>query len=196
MEGGRPDALKSAHLTWSPGIGPLTCESGHDPPEVDMVFRPAHSAIGEEVFRPKARAGRPRIDRPGLPERTSCRVVGMNRSTYRLAKTRHPSNRDVRRILLSETVEDLHLSSRSTYGRPTDASCPVPRTGRHRQSQAGSGSWGPNGARYPIPPSNARRAGARPGRCPSGRRPGDRSSALPPRPCAARRCRGCHRCRP
>ena len=47
----------------------------------------------------------------------------MNRSTYRLQKTRHPSNRDVRRILLADTIGDLHLASRSTYGtrRPTAA---------------------------------------------------------------------------
>ncbi len=40
----------------------------------------------------------------------------MNRSTYRHQKTRHPSNRDVRRILLADTITELHLASRSTYG--------------------------------------------------------------------------------
>jgi putative transposase len=40
----------------------------------------------------------------------------MNRSTYRHQKTRHPSNREVRRILLADTIKELHLASRSTYG--------------------------------------------------------------------------------
>jgi putative transposase len=40
----------------------------------------------------------------------------MNRSTYRHQKTRHPSNRDVRRILLGDTITELHVASRSTYG--------------------------------------------------------------------------------
>jgi putative transposase len=43
-------------------------------------------------------------------------VVGINRSTYRQQKTRHPSDRDVRRILLTDTIKELHLDSRSTYG--------------------------------------------------------------------------------
>jgi putative transposase len=40
----------------------------------------------------------------------------MNRSTYRLQKTRRPSDRDVRRILLADTVKELHVASRATYG--------------------------------------------------------------------------------
>jgi len=40
----------------------------------------------------------------------------MNRSTYRVQKTRHPSNREVRRILLADTITELHFASRSTYG--------------------------------------------------------------------------------
>lgn len=43
-------------------------------------------------------------------------MVGINRSTYRQQKTRHPSDRDVRRILLTDTIKELHLDSRSTYG--------------------------------------------------------------------------------
>jgi HTH-like domain len=43
-------------------------------------------------------------------------VVGMNRSTYRHQQTRHPSNRDVRRILLGDTIKELHVASRSAYG--------------------------------------------------------------------------------
>jgi transposase InsO family protein len=40
----------------------------------------------------------------------------MNRSTYRHQKTRHPSNQAVRRILLADTIKEIHLASRSTYG--------------------------------------------------------------------------------
>ena len=40
----------------------------------------------------------------------------MSRSTYRQQKTRHPSNREVRRLLLTDTITELHLASRSTYG--------------------------------------------------------------------------------
>jgi putative transposase len=43
-------------------------------------------------------------------------VVGMSRSTYRHQKTRHPSNREVRRILLADTITELHVASRATYG--------------------------------------------------------------------------------
>jgi hypothetical protein len=42
----------------------------------------------------------------------ACRVVGMNRSTHRLQKTRHPSNQEVRRMLLADTITELHLASR------------------------------------------------------------------------------------
>lgn len=52
----------------------------------------------------------------GYSERTACRVVGMNRSTYRYQRTRHPSNTEVRRMLLADTITELHLASRSTYG--------------------------------------------------------------------------------
>jgi putative transposase len=40
----------------------------------------------------------------------------MSRSTYRHQRSRRPSNRDVRRILLTDTIKELHLASRSTYG--------------------------------------------------------------------------------
>ena len=52
----------------------------------------------------------------GYSERTACRVVGMNRSTFRHQKSRHPSDQTVRRILLADTITELHLASRSTYG--------------------------------------------------------------------------------
>ncbi|MGH9045950.1 MAG: hypothetical protein ACRDVW_01410 [Acidimicrobiales bacterium] len=41
-------------------------------------------------------------------------MVGIHRSTYRQQMTRHPSERDVRRILLADTVKELHVASRAT----------------------------------------------------------------------------------
>lgn len=40
----------------------------------------------------------------------------MSRSTYRHQKTKHPSNREVRRIVLADTITELHVASRATYG--------------------------------------------------------------------------------
>jgi hypothetical protein len=40
----------------------------------------------------------------------------MSRSTYRHQKTRLPSNREVRRIILADTITELHVASRSIYG--------------------------------------------------------------------------------
>jgi transposase InsO family protein len=40
----------------------------------------------------------------------------MNRSTLHDQKTRHPSDRDVRRMLLADTITELHVASRGTYG--------------------------------------------------------------------------------
>lgn len=40
----------------------------------------------------------------------------MNRSTYRHQKTRHPSNGEVRRILLTDAITEIHVASRATYG--------------------------------------------------------------------------------
>jgi putative transposase len=40
----------------------------------------------------------------------------MNRSTLHGQKTRHTSDRDVRRILLCDTITELHVASRGTYG--------------------------------------------------------------------------------
>ena len=55
----------------------------------------------------------------GHSERTACRVVGMNRSTYRHQRRRGiHSNRDVRRILLADTIKELHMASRSDLWRP------------------------------------------------------------------------------
>ena len=40
----------------------------------------------------------------------------MNRSTLQGQKTRHPSDQDVRRMLLGDTITELHVASRGTYG--------------------------------------------------------------------------------
>lgn len=57
---------------------------------------------GGKVIRPKDSARSSKgLNDLGYSERIACRVVGMSRSTYRHQKTRHPSNREVRRILLT-----------------------------------------------------------------------------------------------
>ena len=52
----------------------------------------------------------------GYTQRSACRVVGLNRSTFRRRLRRHPSNQDVRRALLAVDIEAVHRASRFTYG--------------------------------------------------------------------------------
>jgi len=52
----------------------------------------------------------------GYSERTACRLVGLNRSTFRYQQTRHPSEREVRRVLLTDVITEIHAASRATYG--------------------------------------------------------------------------------
>jgi hypothetical protein len=40
----------------------------------------------------------------------------MNRSTFHYQQHRHPSNQELRRILLADTIKELHVTSRGTYG--------------------------------------------------------------------------------
>jgi len=52
----------------------------------------------------------------GYSEREACRLVGMQRSTYRHQQHRPVTNSEVRRILLADTISRVHAESRSTYG--------------------------------------------------------------------------------
>jgi putative transposase len=52
----------------------------------------------------------------GYSERTACRLVGLNRSTFHYQQTRHPSEREVRRVLLTGIIAEIHAASRATYG--------------------------------------------------------------------------------
>jgi putative transposase len=40
----------------------------------------------------------------------------MARSTYRLQQRRCPSKHDVRRMRLADTITEIHVASRGTYG--------------------------------------------------------------------------------
>ena len=54
----------------------------------------------------------------GYTERASCRVVGLERSTYYYDNLhRVPSNQAIRRLLLRDVIGEVHASSRGTYGR-------------------------------------------------------------------------------
>ena len=53
----------------------------------------------------------------GYSSRRSCRIVGLSRSTFFDNKFRHPSSREIRRLLLSDVIAEIHSSSRGTYGK-------------------------------------------------------------------------------
>ena len=46
----------------------------------------------------------------------ACRVVGVSRSCYYEFKYHVPSDRQIRRLLLTALVSDIHKRSRGTYG--------------------------------------------------------------------------------
>ena len=52
----------------------------------------------------------------GYSERYACQVIGLNRSTLRRYLGRRPSNQEVRRTLLADTIGRVHEASRATYG--------------------------------------------------------------------------------
>jgi putative transposase len=52
----------------------------------------------------------------GYSEKAACRLVGLSRSTYYKMKFRHPSDREIRRLLLADAIAEIHARSRGTYG--------------------------------------------------------------------------------
>lgn len=52
----------------------------------------------------------------GYSERTACRVLGLDRSTYYDIKYHTPSDREIRHLLLTDAIADVHERSRKTYG--------------------------------------------------------------------------------
>jgi putative transposase len=52
----------------------------------------------------------------GYSERFACRLVGVGRSTFRYEKTRPPSKLEIRRVLLTDVIAEIHAASRGTYG--------------------------------------------------------------------------------
>lgn len=61
----------------------------------------------------------------GYSERSACRLVGMNRSTYYDQQSRPISNTALRRALLSEVISNVHAESRATYGQEVATSLPL-----------------------------------------------------------------------
>ncbi len=43
-------------------------------------------------------------------------VVGLDRSTYYDIKFRKPNDREIRRLLLTDAIAEIHARSRGTYG--------------------------------------------------------------------------------
>ncbi len=64
----------------------------------------------------KAYPDRPGLTELGYSERYECQVIGLNRSTLRRYLGRRPSNQEVRKTLLPETIGRIHEASRATYG--------------------------------------------------------------------------------
>jgi len=53
----------------------------------------------------------------GYSERTACRVVGLNRSTFYSNKHHVPSDGEIRQLLLSDVIAQVHAQSRQTCGK-------------------------------------------------------------------------------
>ena len=52
----------------------------------------------------------------GYSERYGCELVGLNRSTYYKMRSRPPSDREIRQVVLMDLIQDIHQRSRGTYG--------------------------------------------------------------------------------
>ena len=53
----------------------------------------------------------------GYSERLACATVGLSRSTYYGIKHHRPTDGEIRRLLLTDAIADIHARSRGTYGR-------------------------------------------------------------------------------
>src|ERR1019366_2646926 len=51
-----------------------------------------------------------------IEERTACRIAGVSRSSYYEHKFHLPSDREIRRLVVTDLVADVHARSRGTYG--------------------------------------------------------------------------------
>ena len=52
----------------------------------------------------------------GYSERYACELVGLNRSTYYKMRSRPPSDREIRQLVLSDLILEIHRRSRGTAG--------------------------------------------------------------------------------
>ena len=86
--------------------------------EAELEMVKAASAIFEEgEVDPKGSSRlSERLNNLGYSERAACQLVGLGRSTYYKMKFGHPSDREIRRLLLSDAIAEIHARSRGTYG--------------------------------------------------------------------------------
>jgi putative transposase len=47
----------------------------------------------------------------------ACRLIGLTRSSFRYDKTKPPSDREIRQLLLTDVIKEVHFESRGTYGK-------------------------------------------------------------------------------
>ena len=87
--------------------------------EDELEITKAASAIFEEgAVDPKRKYQVVRrLNNLGYPERRPCAVVGLDRSTYYDIKFHKPTDREIRHLLLTDAIADIHARSRGTYGR-------------------------------------------------------------------------------
>jgi transposase InsO family protein len=52
----------------------------------------------------------------GYSETAACAAIGLSRSTYNKIKHRKPTNSEIRRVVLTDLIKDVHERSRGTYG--------------------------------------------------------------------------------
>lgn len=52
----------------------------------------------------------------GYSERYACDLVQLNRSTYYKMRSRPPSDREIRHVVLMDLIKEIHHRSRGTYG--------------------------------------------------------------------------------
>jgi len=84
---------------------------------------PADRQSGERSFRGGRRRSKRKyqvvrqLSNLGYSERRGCAVVGLDRSTYYDIKFRKPTDKEIRRLLLTDLIADILARSRGTYGR-------------------------------------------------------------------------------
>ncbi len=91
-----------------PGLG----DRGRDPQEGGCVLRQ-----GERAPKMKVRLVRELAD-DGIAVTVTCRVLGVSTSGFYEWRDRPPSQRDAANAALTETIPEIHVMSRGSYGSP------------------------------------------------------------------------------